>query len=132
MTTETGERVIVNELGNTITFRITPAPGEVTVFASGPHSEVEHTWTRMEAEVLQEMLAAVLGTPAKATDTVTVTHDNSWYRVTAARLRGEFGPFRYATVISYLKATGLVTNPVTARNLLGEARDNGTVTKELG
>jgi hypothetical protein len=52
------ERFIINELGNEISFEIIADTDqkEVTVFASGPHSEVEHTWTLEEAVTLRDML----------------------------------------------------------------------------
>lgn len=49
-----------NELGNKIDMSVTANHEEVTVFASGPHSEVEHTWTRMEAQKLRDLLIRVL------------------------------------------------------------------------
>lgn len=54
------KQTIVNELGNSIDFRITDDSNGITVFASGLHSEVEHTWTLMEAYVLRDMLTDLL------------------------------------------------------------------------
>lgn len=51
------ERVFRNELGNLITMRVVRDDRGVTVVAAGPGSEVEHTWTPVEAGVLRELLA---------------------------------------------------------------------------
>jgi hypothetical protein len=59
-TMKVSKGTIVNELGNTIDFEIRADDEEVTVFASGPASEVEHTWTRMEAFTLCTMLTQIL------------------------------------------------------------------------
>lgn len=54
------EKTIVNELGNDIHFRATDDSEGITIFASGPNSEVEHTWTPMEAVVIRDMLNDLL------------------------------------------------------------------------
>lgn len=54
------KRVIVNELGHTIPMIVTQDHRGVTVVASGPTSEVEHTWTPMEAETLRDLLSEVI------------------------------------------------------------------------
>jgi hypothetical protein len=50
----------VNELGNRIKMKVRSDEQGVTVFAEGPTSEVEHTWTRMEAEELMSLLESTL------------------------------------------------------------------------
>lgn len=49
-----------NELGNTIRFVAVHDQRGVTVSATGPTSEVEHTWTLREAEELSDLLLKVL------------------------------------------------------------------------
>ena len=54
-------RCFENELGNEITMEIVHDERGVTVYASGPTSEVEHTWTLKEAENLCELLNIMFG-----------------------------------------------------------------------
>lgn len=49
-----------NELDNQIYMRVTRDTDGVTVYASGPDSEVEHTWTDLEATILAAMVSYVL------------------------------------------------------------------------
>ena len=49
-------RVFDNELGNTIEMRVIDDERGITVYAKGPKSEVEHTWTPLEAKNLRELL----------------------------------------------------------------------------
>jgi hypothetical protein len=49
-----------NELGNSIDMSVTIDGEDVTVYAKGPTSTVEHTWTIMEAETLHDLLRDVL------------------------------------------------------------------------
>lgn len=50
------ERTFTNELGNEIAMAVTAENGSVTVTASGPTSEVDHTWTSVEAMWLMNLL----------------------------------------------------------------------------
>lgn len=54
------ERAIVNELGNVIGIAVTRDQRGITVAAIGPTSEVEHTWTPMEAATILELVSSVL------------------------------------------------------------------------
>lgn len=51
--------IVINELGNTIPMSVIKDERGVTVTASGPHSEVEHTWTPIEAMTLRDMLNTI-------------------------------------------------------------------------
>jgi hypothetical protein len=60
----------INELGNKIDMRVELEKAEdeedydsVLVYARGPTSYTEHTWTRKEAEVLLNNLSMVLNRP---------------------------------------------------------------------
>ena len=60
----------INELGNKIFMRVELEKAEneedcdaVLVYARGPFSSTEHTWTRQEAEKLLEHLSRVLERP---------------------------------------------------------------------
>lgn len=56
------ERWFTNELGNRILmYGYFEDDGSVTLEASGPHSRMEHTWTRKEAEKLHDLLTYMLG-----------------------------------------------------------------------
>lgn len=46
----------VNELGNTILITVTRDQRGITIFASGPTSEVEHAWTPNEARAIRDLL----------------------------------------------------------------------------
>ena len=46
---------IINEHDNEIFFEVAVDRRGVTLVVEGPTSKVEHTWTRMEAEVIQVM-----------------------------------------------------------------------------
>lgn len=50
-------RVFTNELGHEIYMKITRDNRGVTVTAEGPETDVEHTWTEIEARNLREMLS---------------------------------------------------------------------------
>ena len=51
-----------NEVGSAVTMSVwaTGTAAEVRVLASGPTSQLDHTWTRREAEVLRDLLDHVL------------------------------------------------------------------------
>lgn len=46
----------INELGNKINMEIVVNEKGITVIASGPTSQIEHTWTPLEAAVLRDLL----------------------------------------------------------------------------
>lgn len=48
-----------NELSNEIVMGVVVDGRGVTVTATGPTSEVEHTWTRQEAQMLRYLLEEV-------------------------------------------------------------------------
>lgn len=50
----------VNELGNEIEMSVDSNPRNTVVFAKGPNSQVEHTWTRLEAKTLRDLLTESL------------------------------------------------------------------------
>lgn len=55
------EAKFVNELGNQIEMKVLEDDRGVTVYASGPASIlVEHTWTPLEATVLNKLLTSTL------------------------------------------------------------------------
>lgn len=60
---KTIECTIVNELSNTIDFDITKDERGVTIHAIGPTSEVEHTWTPVEAITIRELLITIFKEP---------------------------------------------------------------------
>lgn len=47
---------IVNELDNKIQMSVKVTPEGVTIFATGPTSTVEHTWTHREADTIMNLL----------------------------------------------------------------------------
>jgi len=51
---------VINESGNLITMSVVVDDDGVTVLASGPTSEVEHTWTPLEARELIRLLTEAL------------------------------------------------------------------------
>lgn len=61
----TYETEIINEHGHRVRFNISydRSTQEVTVFAEGPGSTCEHTWTLMEAQVILKGLSTVFNTP---------------------------------------------------------------------
>lgn len=46
----------INELGNSISMVVTFNGETVTIYSTGPNSEVEHTWTNLEALRLVQLL----------------------------------------------------------------------------
>lgn len=55
-------RVVVNELDHTVSIVVICNHRGVTVSASSPASEVEHTWTLLEAVAIRDMLIDVTQT----------------------------------------------------------------------
>lgn len=49
-----------NELGNDISMDVVSDDRGITVSASGPTSQVEHTWTPLEAKHLRDLLDQIL------------------------------------------------------------------------
>lgn len=49
-------REFMNEIGNQISILVQHDPRGVTISCFGPTSEVEHTYTPMEARVIRELL----------------------------------------------------------------------------
>jgi len=60
---------VINESGNLITMSVTVDDDGVTVLASGPTSEVEHTWTPLEARELIRLLTEALAPTPTPTPT---------------------------------------------------------------
>jgi hypothetical protein len=48
--------VIDNELGHSISITITQDPNGVSIFSTGPYTQVEHLWTAMEAATIRDLL----------------------------------------------------------------------------
>lgn len=63
------EHTFINERGNKIHMKIQADSAELTVYASGPTSEVEHTWTFREALNLKGMLSQAIDDVLKETMT---------------------------------------------------------------
>lgn len=53
---KTTHRTFINELGNEISIIVADTTYGITMFAVGPSSFVQHTWTPMEAMALRNML----------------------------------------------------------------------------
>ena len=51
----------INELGNDISMDVVSDDRGITVSAAGPTSQVEHTWTPLEAQRLRDLLNQALG-----------------------------------------------------------------------
>lgn len=51
------QRKFINELGNQIEMSVVSNETGITIFAKGPTSDVEHTWTPLEIKNLREMLS---------------------------------------------------------------------------
>lgn len=49
-------KTVINELGNRISIVVTREADSVHIFAAGPSSTVDHTWTPDEAQAIQELL----------------------------------------------------------------------------
>jgi hypothetical protein len=56
-------KVFVNELGNTVIISAVKDSDGILVMGRGPTSCIDHKWTRIEAEVLRDLLSEVLDAP---------------------------------------------------------------------
>lgn len=55
------KQIFMNELGNEIILEVRRSKSGIEVYAEGPHSTVELTWTEQEARILSLMLAELFG-----------------------------------------------------------------------